>query len=85
MTQREESRQNWIGKNTVESVNAGSLQRIADAVETMAKSYNDLREESEKYQRWYRTERASSKRANSRISALQGVITKMKKAGAVIA
>jgi hypothetical protein len=36
-TLREASKQKWTSKNTIEHINAGSLQRIADATEAMAK------------------------------------------------
>ncbi len=38
----EESKHSWKGNKTLESINAGSLQRIADATEAMAKNHIDL-------------------------------------------
>jgi len=41
-TFREQSKGNWEGAGTLEHINAGSLQRIADATEKMASSYTEL-------------------------------------------
>lgn len=76
---REESRRNWISNSTTQEINAGSLQRIADATEVMAKSYQKLIDERDMYKRWYEEERGTSKRLYHSNRALRGVITKIKK------
>lgn len=77
---RNHSKTGWTGESSLEAINVGSLQRIADATEKMASNYTFLQNERDKYERWYKQERASNERMARRISALQGVITRMKKA-----
>lgn len=77
-TTKEESIASWSGRGTIESINAGSLQRIADATEKMVRSYDALREERDRNLRWYQEELGRRRKADRRVSALQGVITKMK-------
>ena len=80
---RELSKQNWHNTNknigvTIEQINCGSLQRIADACEIMAKNYNDLFTEKEKYKRLYDAACTGNEYLYRRIAALNGVITKLK-------
>lgn len=80
---RDRSRENWTegGERespSYEAINAGSLQRIADATELMARSYVALIEERDRYKRWYEEERAVSARQRGRIRSLRGVITRLK-------
>jgi len=79
MNQREASRKEWTASGTLEEINAGSLQRIADATEKMAASYDALRNDRDLYRRWYDEGRARSHRLELRIRALRGVITRMKR------
>lgn len=80
MNQREASKQNWtLTSNTIEEINSGSLQRIADATEKMAASYDSLRNERDRYKTWYEDRGRAIAYLNKRIAALRGVITKMKK------
>lgn len=83
-TLRDQSRGNWHNQNGQigcpnDDIKTGALQRIADAIELMAKNYLELIEECDMYKRSY--DNASKERAElyRRISALQGVITKLKK------
>lgn len=78
-SQREHSKQNWNSGGTLEEINSGSLQRIADATEAMAKNYTNLLSEiqSLKEARDYYRDRNNEK--DRTISALRGVITKLKK------
>jgi hypothetical protein len=81
---RAESRKEWnrpgIGvQPSTEDLNLGCLQRIADATELMAKRYDELinakrraEENAEYYEGLYR-------RADRRVSAAKGQITKLKK------
>ena len=78
-TQREHSRNDWNSGATLQEINSGSLQRIADATELMAKPFLNLLAENERLKRdleWYREKYAEKDR---KISALRGVITKLKK------
>lgn len=76
---RELSKQNFISDNSTEHLNAGSLQRIADATELMVKNYLQLQKDAELYKRWYNEAQADKQRLYKSISALKGVITKLKK------
>jgi len=78
-TMKDVSRQEWNGERTKEDINAGSLQRIADATEKMAQSYVALIEERERYKRWYENQRDLVQIERRSNSALRGVITKLKK------
>ena len=78
--QREDSRRNWNSGSTIENINSGSLQRIADACELIAKDREKLEQECD----WLRRNRdyysAKAERLNRSNAALRGVITKLKKA-----
>lgn len=82
---RIESRSNWgvhiqqTQNITQEQIQTGAILRIADAVEVMAKNNQMLIEERDRYKRLYANVVEERDNANRRISALQGVITKMKK------
>lgn len=74
-------------------INVGSLQRIADAserqaaateqsaraVELVAANYAALREDRDRYKRWYHEGQETAIRLRRRISALHGVITRLKR------
>lgn len=64
---------------TNEQINIGSLQRIADATEVMAKNYIELQRELEKYKRWYQEEVQRVSHRDKIIAGLRGHITKLKK------
>lgn len=76
---RDASRQDWASGSTNEDINAGSLQRIADATEKMAASYDAMRNDRDRYERWYKEERARCEKRDRQISALRGVITRLKR------
>lgn len=79
---RDHSRINYgnsTGAATLEQINSGSLQRIADATEAMAKNYTAMQEDRDRYKRWYEDQRAITLRLSRRITAFRGVITRMKK------
>lgn len=67
-------------KPTWEEVRGGALLRIADAVEKVAQRHTALIDERDMYKRWYDRESERRATAERRIAALQGVITRMKKA-----
>lgn len=76
---REQSKQNWTGNSNIEDINAGSLQRIADATEKMAGNFIALQNDRDMYKRWYEETGKEKTKLYRRISALKGVITKLKK------
>lgn len=78
-TLREESKRNWTFDGGTEQINAGSLQRIADATELMAKNHRELLQSRDRYKLWYEEWRAEARRFELSNSALRGVITKLKK------
>lgn len=78
-TQREASERNWASDNTLEHINAGYLQRIADACEKMCldrekleRDYKYMRENRDYYRRLSESQKRSA-------ASLKGVITKLKK------
>lgn len=77
-TQREASKQNWDSRNTVEDINSGSLQRIADATEKMAGNYIQLQHDRDLYKRWYEEQYATVKRLCKSNAALRGHIKRLK-------
>ncbi len=82
-TIRDASRGNYTTKDeapTWQEVRDGALLRIADAPEKMAQRHTALIDERDMYKRWYDNETKRREIAERRIAALQGVITRMKKA-----
>ena len=79
-TMREFSKQEWQGER-LEHINAGSLQRIADACESMAKNHDSLVRQRDMYLNWYNEEQSKAKQMQRTIRALKGAITKLKKRG----
>lgn len=80
---RDASRANYATAGetpTWQEVRDGALLRIADAVEKMAQRHTALIDERDMYKRWYDNEAKRRAKAERRIAALQGVITRMKKA-----
>jgi hypothetical protein len=67
-----------IKENSFEAINAGSLQRIADAAEMMAKNYIQLKNELDRYKRWYQAEVEKNKTLSHSNAGLKGQITKLK-------
>jgi hypothetical protein len=66
------------GNPTLEEVRTSCLMRIADASETIAKNYNALLAERDQYEKWFREEQNAKAILIKRVSALKGVITKLK-------
>ena len=79
---REDSRKRWNSNTSVEHINAGSLQRIADAVELSCKD----REKLERDYAYIRKARDLAQERADRLarsnSALRGVIKRMKRLAA---
>ena len=81
-THREASRQDWRTKDpaTIQEIDSGSLQRIADATEKMASNYTALQNDLAMYKRWYENELRQSGRLARSNAALRGHIGRMKRA-----
>lgn len=80
-TLRDHSKKTWIAMDkTLASINAGSLQRIADATETMAQRHTDLLRERDDYERWYKAAVAREQQLERRLAAAKGQITKLRNA-----
>ena len=79
-TFKDSSRQAWTSTTSVEHINAGSLQRIANAAELMAGNFTHLQNDLARYKKWYLEKCESDRIANRRINSLKGVITRLKKA-----
>lgn len=79
-TLKELSNTNWnSGNQSLDSINAGSLQRIADATEAMASEYNRLIRDLKWYKELAERRYSENERMANRIRSLKGVITKLKK------
>lgn len=63
----------------IEAINAGSLQRIADATEKMAQSYDAMTKDRDWYKSRLMQEQQAYSRMERRVRALRGVITRMRK------
>lgn len=81
-TYRDASRTNW-GRDkaevTDEHIKLGAVLRIADAVELMAKRYQQLVDDRDMYERWYQSERATVLKLGRSNAALRGHIARLKK------
>ncbi len=79
MNAREASKQNWTASGTIESINQGSLQRIADACELMAQGHAKLISYRDRYEKWWREERAKRIALEATVTGLRGQIGKQVK------
>lgn len=80
-TMRDLSKKSWIARDsTLASINAGSLQRIADATEKMAQRHTELIRERDDYERWYKAAVAREQQLERRLAAAKGQITKLRNA-----
>ena len=77
-TFRDSSRRDWDSGFTTEHINAGSLQRIADAVEKVAGSYSAIIEERDRYKQWYADRGKAISRLHHSNAALRGYIKRLK-------
>lgn len=78
-TQRQASRREWNSRDTAEDINCGSLQRIADATEAMARNHIELQE---RYNLMLKEREIHFKRVarlENSIRSYRGTITKLKK------
>lgn len=79
MNFRVASREEWDASHTVEHINAGSLQRIADATEKMAQNYDDMRENRDFWKTIAERRATTITELQRSNRGLRGVITKLKK------
>lgn len=77
---RDSSAKKFKSSGTIEHINAGSLQRIADATETMAQNFVSLQKERDMLSRLSREKSARIAQLKRSNAALRGVITKLKRA-----
>lgn len=80
-TLRRLSKNTWTAcDKTLASINAGSLQRIADATELMARRHTELIRERDNYERYYREAQQRNQQLERRLAAAKGQITKLRNA-----
>ena len=70
---------NWNSTGAIEHINAGSLQRIADATEKMAGNYVRMENDLERYKRWYEAERKLTAQLLKSNASLRGHFKRLKK------
>ena len=78
-TQRDSSKKDWTSRDTVEDINSGSWQRMADALELMAKNHSDLIRSKDYWKAEAKAGWNRQKKNNRKIAALRGHINRMKK------
>lgn len=79
-TLRDHSRTQYVNSEpTNENINAGSLQRIADACERMAGNYVQMQNELERYRRYYDEKQKKIATLEKKNATLRGVINRLKK------
>lgn len=82
---REESKGNWgttveYGVNiTTEQLQTGAILRIADATEKVASNYDAMREDRDRYKRWYEDQKDRNAKLWRSNNSLRGAITRFKK------
>ncbi len=81
-TMKESSKKEWTSADSIEHINTGSLQRIADACEKMAIRHTELIDRADKYERFYKRVVAQLDASERRNAALRGVITKLRRRAA---
>lgn len=74
------SRKEWShDANSLEAINAGSLQRIADATEKMAQRHTELIRQRDDFERSANYWRGQSDQKDFNIRSLKGQVTKLRK------
>lgn len=76
---KEDSRGAYTGNKTVEHLQLGTLQRIADATEKMAMRYTELIDKAARLERANNSLYVQNRQQERSISALKGRITKLKR------
>ena len=79
---KDASRKLWSpggeNKPTTEQLQLVCLQRFADATEAVARNYNNLLAEKERFERWYHEERAKREKLERSIVAYKSNYTRLK-------
>jgi hypothetical protein len=75
---REKSKQNFNGGNTLESIQTGCIQRIADSLERMEKPYLDLIRKAEYLEKKNRELRSEIQLLENRNRSLKGWVTRLR-------
>jgi hypothetical protein len=78
-TIKEASQKTWTSNDSTEHINAGSLQRIADAVEAMATDHVQLLRNVDFYKRGYEERGAEVLRLHHAIAGHKAAYTKLKR------
>lgn len=73
---RDISKQGWTGDGSIENINAGSLQRIADATEIMATNYVQMQRDLDWYKRQYTEHQKTIKRLEHSRAGYKAALTK---------
>lgn len=73
---REHSRKNFIAEFTYEAINAGSLQRIADAVEKVAISHIQMEQQLDELKKQKEYWRAKAETLQRSVNAYKGLVKK---------
>ena len=73
---RTDSKKDWNSDRSIEAINAGSLQRIADATEIMAKNYVQMQRDLDSYKRLYAESRETIKRLEHSRAGYKAALTK---------
>lgn len=82
---REESKINWgvnldeDQKLNFDGIQLGAILRIADASEKMAKNYQQLIDERDRYKQYYEQEQKINHSLRMQIIGIRGYITRLKK------
>lgn len=76
-TLRESSKETFLSIGSIDHINAGSLQRIADATEKLAINWDLLMGERDRYKKWYYNSQEEIKRKDATIRGLRGEVTKL--------
>ncbi len=79
---RSESRKDWFslqGTLTDQQIQTGCLQRIADALEKIVPRYDAMQDSLALYKRWHEEEEARRKSCERRLSAMKGVVARLRK------
>ena len=78
-TLREDGKKDWTSNTSINNIQTGALQRIADACELMAKRYQGLIDDRDYYQREYKERGEKIDHLKNQIRGLKSAITRMKK------
>lgn len=80
---RAQSRKEWVApenkKPTIEQLQLGALQRIADATERMAQSHEEILASRDRYKKWYEDAQRARKIDARSAAALRGQITRLRR------